>query len=73
MSANHDMHDDTAEFAASRFGQWPGEASTELGANPDRIGCGPNGTGPGPMEWLMRGLLVLLLLVLAGALVAGVA
>lgn len=70
MSANHDMQDDMANFAASRF--MPAESCTEVGADPDRIGCGPNGTGPGPMEWLMRGLLVLLLLVLAGLLVAGV-
>lgn len=61
MSANHDMHDDTAEFAASRFGQWPGEASTELGADPDRAGCGPNGKGLGPMAWLLVAVLAMVL------------
>lgn len=57
----HDDMDDTAEFAASRFGQWPGEASTELGADPDRAGCGPNGKGLGPMAWLLVAVLGLVL------------
>lgn len=49
MSPHEDM-DDTADFAATRYGQVPGEASTELGADPDSIGCGPRGTGPGPLD-----------------------
>jgi hypothetical protein len=71
MNQPHRDMDDTADFAMSRF--HPAESCTELGADPDRIGCGPNGSGAGPIEWLCRGLLALLLIVLAALLVAGVA
>ena len=57
------------DFEESRQ-HYPGEACSEYLADPDRIGCGTRGTGTGPIEWLLRGLLILALVVAAAALVA---
>lgn len=45
------------DFEESR--QMAAEACTEVGADPDRIGCGPRGKGLGPLAWLLVGLLSL--------------
>lgn len=58
------------DFEESRQ-HYPGEACTELGADPDRIGCGTRGTGAGPIEWLLRGLLILVVVMLAAFFWAG--
>lgn len=55
MSHNHDAQDDVGDWAESTFG--PAESCTELGADPDRIGCGTRNTGLGPIAWLLVGLL----------------
>lgn len=49
------------DFEESR--QCPAESCTELGADPDRAGCGPNGEGLGPMTWLLLVAVLALVLV----------
>lgn len=57
------------DFEESR--QWPAESCTELGAEADRAGCGPNGAGTGPLEWLLIGFVGFVVLVVVVSLVAG--
>ena len=52
MNKHHDDMDDTAEFASTRF--WPGEASTEIGAEPESEQL--NDAGMGPWVWLALGV-----------------
>ncbi len=59
------------DFEESR--QFPAESCTELGADPDHAGCGPNGEGLGPMAWLLVAVLALVLVFCTVHLAVGVA
>lgn len=52
-----------ADFEESRQ-HYPGEACSEYLADPDRIGCGSQGRGLGPIAWLLVGLLALVAVLL---------